>query len=165
MRGADIDISKHPLVNYNAIQNHRHGVSLGSIGCSLSHTIVYEKIIAEAIDFAMVFEDDVLIDDHTIEAMKNVPALVQQNSVTMLYYNCWHEIVFKKSEGKALPFEDMRLYEANNKYSLLSAAAYVITNGACKTMLEKRVFFFINAKVSSFGSMATNLAEGNISDK
>ncbi len=46
-----------------AVIKNGKSLSLGELGCALSHRQIYEKIINENIDYALVFEDDIEIQD------------------------------------------------------------------------------------------------------
>lgn len=61
-RGFDMDI--HP--SYNGRKRRRYfGKDLtgGEMGCLLSHRSIYERIVRDGISEALIFEDDVIIDD------------------------------------------------------------------------------------------------------
>lgn len=55
-----IDLSK-------VINRKKRNISLGEIGCSLSHVKVYSKIINNNIPYSLILEDDVIFDDRLAE--------------------------------------------------------------------------------------------------
>lgn len=46
--------------------------SIGEIACALSHRLVYQKIIDEKIDFAVVLEDDVMIKEYFFDVVREL---------------------------------------------------------------------------------------------
>ncbi|KGA60058.1 glycosyltransferase 25 family protein [Proteus vulgaris] len=47
---------------------HQHGMTHGVLGCSLSHIKIYEKMIKDNIDIALILEDDALLNENIIES-------------------------------------------------------------------------------------------------
>ena len=76
---ADFDIAELKEKNiYNealAIKHERHGhpLSPGMIGCSWSHKLIYEDIIANNFEKVMILEDDIVINQNN---MKLVPQIL-----------------------------------------------------------------------------------------
>ena len=46
-----------------------YNLTIGEMGCYLSHGECWRRIIAEALDFAIVLEDDLVLDDGTVEPL------------------------------------------------------------------------------------------------
>lgn len=44
----------------------------GEIGCTLSHKFLYEKIVNENIEQALIFEDDIIIHPHFLETLQEI---------------------------------------------------------------------------------------------
>ena len=52
-------------------------LTLGEIGCSLSHLHIYQHMVKENIPIALVLEDDTVLDDHIHEVLQ---ALIENNT-------------------------------------------------------------------------------------
>lgn len=67
---------------------HRHTrgrrLSNGEIGCYLSHYLLWEKIIAENIECALIFEDDAKWDDDLAESVADIMAAKQEWGLCLL---------------------------------------------------------------------------------
>jgi glycosyl transferase family 25 len=57
-----------------SIKNFGRELTLGELGCALSHIAIYKKMIAEKIEVAIVFEDDITIESD----FKNVIASINK---------------------------------------------------------------------------------------
>ena len=51
---------------------------LGAIGCSLSHLLVYRQMIEKGISYALIFEDDVIVDDSFNERIKEIENFINK---------------------------------------------------------------------------------------
>lgn len=73
--GRQFDVLNHP--NYNAnkrLRSFGKHMSGGEIGCLLSHKKIYERMVKNQIDRALIFEDDIIIHDafkSTLEEIEN----------------------------------------------------------------------------------------------
>ncbi len=57
-------LSKEKIEKYFDIEffnNRKSYYSLGMVGCTLSHYLLYKKIVKEKIPFALILEDDMVI--------------------------------------------------------------------------------------------------------
>ncbi len=134
--GKDIDMQNEPRINYEKVKKYPNWLTPNMIGCGLSHIKVYEKIVEQNLDFAIIFEDDVVLGNDFREILENIPKVIDNNCAMLLYYQSWDIIKLQVKSGKAL-WGDYNVYEVDGKYRLISTGAYVITKAACKTMLEK----------------------------
>lgn len=60
-RGEEANLAYDDAV---ALKENGRSLSFGERGCSLSHRVIYEKIVKEHIPFALVFEDDAKIPEN-----------------------------------------------------------------------------------------------------
>lgn len=70
-----------------ALKTCRRPLTLGEIGCSLSHLFLYKKMVEEGIEEAIIFEDDIVINDHFAEvytSLKNSQDLPLENAILFL---------------------------------------------------------------------------------
>lgn len=71
--GRKFGMSSHP--NYNRAKRLKYfGRELkgGELGCTLSHKVAYQKMLAENIDQAIIFEDDVVLYDGFIDTIQAI---------------------------------------------------------------------------------------------
>lgn len=117
----------------NAIKS-SHILTPGAIGCALSHYFIYKEIIKRDVPFALVLEDDVQFNsDVTLEILETIGQSIQQNEISLLYYQSWNPLqLIKKTEQK--------LHIKYSKYTPLdiaqpiTTAAYFIGKEACKNL-------------------------------
>lgn len=79
----NVDSIKHRLTNDQRKIQRNEGISPAEIGCFLSHYKIWEKIVAEAIPFSLVLEDDSVQHDIFFE-------VVQQIVASKYYWNIVH---------------------------------------------------------------------------
>lgn len=76
VNGHALDIEN--LESYDGIKRRRYfgrDLKPGEVGCLLSHRKVYEKMVAENIECAAVFEDDVSFADDCAEVLRALPKM------------------------------------------------------------------------------------------
>ena len=79
--GADLDFEDIPLTDESrrrlikseaaGVRTRDEDLTLGAVGCYLSHLKVWELIVEKNIDYALVFEDDVMLPSYTAERVVN----------------------------------------------------------------------------------------------
>lgn len=57
-----------------------YNLTIGEMGCYLSHVECWRRIIAEALDFAIVLEDDLVLDDGFPEAIAEIEQLTHTHA-------------------------------------------------------------------------------------
>jgi glycosyl transferase family 25 len=111
-------------------------------GCALSHNKVYAKMQESADEFALVLEDDVLIEEenfrHLLVALENI---ADNNAITLLtYFWCREGSLELKAANTPIPLKGKK-----NKYSFCNpseihgigrAAAYVLSKQCAKKILN-----------------------------
>ncbi|QHB18207.1 glycosyltransferase family 25 protein [Mannheimia pernigra] len=112
-------------------------LTLGEIGCALSHIKMYEHIVANNIPEAIILEDDAIVSLYFKQILKDVLRKVPAR----------REIIFF-DHGKAKVFPIMRsLVERyrlarylkpskNSKRSIIRTTAYLITQDGAKKLLK-----------------------------
>jgi glycosyl transferase, family 25 len=114
------------------------GLSAGTAGAALSHLRVYQKILADGLDRALVLEDDVMLPADLASLAEAVADQLSGAEVGLLSYDSPNpcqmspEGATELSSGRvlALPI-DIRQPQ--------SAGAYVITREACERMAKSVV--------------------------
>ena len=74
--GRQFDVLNHP--NYAPSQRLRYfgkHITGGEIGCLLSHKNIYQKMINENINRALIFEDDVIIHDGFLKTLREIQTI------------------------------------------------------------------------------------------
>ena len=97
------ELNRHFDAQLNRLQYHKT-LTAGEIGCYLSHRKTWSKIIEENLDFALVLEDDFILNGQ-IEKMFATVATIDQP---------WHciklaEYPIKRKELSSLPLTDFNL--------------------------------------------------------
>jgi len=115
----------------------KYGVVMSKyeICCALSHRKVYEKIIHDGIEKALILEDDAYFLSSTSEIIKSIEKI---NTYDLLYL--YHGKAKKSLIYKGLPF-NYRLHKypkpgKNSKRAIIYGVAYVITKQAAARLLE-----------------------------
>ncbi len=134
--GKDINLDSDPRINYEEVKKFPNWLTPNMIGCGLSHIKAYEKVIEDNLDFAIIFEDDVVLGSDFRKIMDNISQIIEDNCAILLYYQSWDTITLELNSGKAL-WGEYNVYEVDGRFRINSTGAYIITNAACKTMLEK----------------------------
>lgn len=111
-------------------------LSNGEIGCALSHSEIYKKIITENIERALILEDDVIIDFGFNQIIGNVAKLPQDWDCVLLCY--YRNSAFKRSYFYSVRGQ-IRLTDSYKSVRFIdvmhSTAGYLINrNGAMKIL-------------------------------
>lgn len=97
-------------------------MTLGAIGCSLSHLSVYRQMIEMNIPYALVFEDDIIIDDLFDERITEIESFINKEKKQVILLSA---LGFKANE-KGIFRRDCAM----------CADAYVITLPAARTIYK-----------------------------
>lgn len=122
-------------------------LSLSEKGCAMSHLRLYQHIIDQNLDYAVIMEDDVIPNDYAFEAINNLDAIKEH----------WDVINFSSDFGiRSLPGARKYCYKEDKSFYfqrlgmrndtldaifnlrrfIIYAACYVITKDACKKLVE-----------------------------
>lgn len=135
VNGSKLVLNKDERINYKTIQENAW-ITPNLIGCSLSHINIYQKIVDEGLDYALVLEDDIYLEKNFTSIITEIEKHIQPEQIIMLHYRCWEAIDLHKKDGLPLP-DNSYLFDVTAKYNLLSTAAYIVTKSAAKSMLQK----------------------------
>lgn len=87
-------------IDYNIIRkNLGRDMTTGEIGCALSHSLVYEKLVAENINQAIIMEDDAILSKEFGELVKS--ETLQQSNFDMIML---HHFKCRVIKNKLIPF-------------------------------------------------------------
>lgn len=114
-----------------AVKVFRHDLNYltkGEIGCALSHQDIYEKIISQNLDYALILEDDALLSDELKSFMPDFMRKIDKSS-NKVYLLQKANTVFLNRELKINA--KFSFYEA---YNAKCTHGYIITNQAARTL-------------------------------
>ena len=121
---------------YSPELNHkffRHDLSSGEIGCYLGHRKIWQHMVNENIERAIILEDDVIFHTHFPDVIKAFAAL---NDIEMVkFHNAEGDLAHQRN-----PLEN-DLFHVNYKKIPNCAAAYGLTkSGAEKLLTRDKIF-------------------------
>lgn len=117
--------------NYDAErarQLNRRDLSLGEIGCALSHLAIYKKMVDENIPLALIFEDDALIGSQFPEILERLVAQSIAEDETIMLLSHTHK--YSGWFGRKID-RNHRLVPAVEAYY---AHAYLVTLAAARKL-------------------------------
>jgi glycosyl transferase family 25 len=129
-------VSKNPL-----------WLSRGAIGCFLSHLNLYQKIVKEKLDVAVILEDDVIISDSFPSTLEKIQNSIKPDEVIMLYYQSWQPLKLLSDSEQNLG--ECSIYQPQDINQIITTGGYVITHNVAKNFLEK--VYPIDVSADSWG--------------
>lgn len=127
-----IDYNFYPK-NYGA----RSPLTLGEIGCAISHIKLYEHIINNNIPEAIIFEDDVFLHLYfkkiLMDALNKTP---KNKEILFLYHGKGKIFPFPKNLIERYKLAKYIKPSKSSKRCIIGAAAYLITCHGAKKLLE-----------------------------
>ncbi len=124
------------ICNFKALAQRPYIQLKGVYGCLLSHYSIYEKIVSDNIPYALILEDDVIIQPSIKATLSGIEAKIQHNEAVLLFSQNNHmPTVLSIQQSEHLPGK-YKLSYPMNPWALGSAAAYIITNAAARGMLK-----------------------------
>jgi glycosyl transferase family 25 len=120
----------------NAIKNNPRWLNRGAIGCALSHLFLYQKMIKENVEKAIVLEDDMLVNHDFLNIYNFLKDKRTTEEVIQLYYRALNEIKF--SDVNSIPINSK--FKIHEPYSLndipITTGCYYITKDACVKLVK-----------------------------
>lgn len=130
---AKVDYEFYPK-NYHA----KKGLTLGEIGCAMSHIKLYEHILENNIQEAIIFEDDVFLNFHFKSIINTALEKVSKNKeIIFLYHGKAKIFPFTKSLPERYKLAKYLTPSKNSKRTIISTAAYYLTNQGAKKLLKQ----------------------------
>ena len=138
------NVDKKYLANYNkaqAIQNCGRELTTGELGCNLSHQMVYKDLVESKHDFALVLEDDALVNLDIVEVLNSILEEKVQWDVVLLGYSkinkkMYSKINFQNPIGKSiLNIDNYSIGVVNRNYTS-GTVGYLISNNAAKKIID-----------------------------
>lgn len=124
---------------FNALPNN---LMVGEKGVFISHLRIYEKIIQENIQYAIIFEDDAIFcedfDKKLERIIQNMP-----NNTDILFFGGRFDAEFKMDEGTYLPISENIVAHKNIRWEQRNQSShdrtfhgYIISNNLAKKFLQ-----------------------------
>lgn len=115
----------------------------GMIGCSLSHYQVYQKMVAENIEFAFILEDDTRLSPQINKVLVEIEdklnkGLLDENEPILLYYQSKELVQFVHHKSVLLE-QGLGLYYPVDIWRPITTAAYIISL-SCATRLVNIIY-------------------------
>lgn len=130
--GRALDVDNPALVAPSLVASHRFPA--GVAGCALSHLRVYQTILTDGLDNALVLEDDVILPANLGSLVDDVGGHLSGAEVALINYDGVRRMSI---EGLASLRSGQVLVLPLDVRQPASAAAYLITRKACERMSEQ----------------------------
>jgi glycosyl transferase family 25 len=128
VNGDTLDVSKiNELYNFGDSSYHKH-MTRGELGCYLSHARAWQAIVDEQLDYAVILEDDILLQDHIQQGLEAITYIQQPWDVIKLA-----EAPAKRNAVHQIPAGDFSLI-TYNKVPSRTCAQVVSLSGARKLL-------------------------------
>jgi glycosyl transferase family 25 len=124
------------VCNFEELAKRPHIQHKGMYGCILSHYYIYEKIVANKLPYALILEDDVVIQAGIKAVLAELETKIQANEAILLFtQNNFMPTVLSEQNSETLPGKH-RLSYPMEPWALGSTAGYIISQAAAKGMLN-----------------------------
>jgi glycosyl transferase family 25 len=124
------------LCSIEAVRSNPTWLTKGAIGCALSHWRVYQQIVADDTDVALVLEDDVIFPPNFPQILDAIESQILDNEVILLYFQSFKKMIFA-SQNKTPLFGKYELASPTSLDGLGAAGAYLIKKQVAQQMAEK----------------------------
>ena len=114
----------------SAIEHLGRPLALGEIGCYLSHTNIWQKIIDDNIDIAFVIESDAVLSQETLRSCNVLLQSQNYKDLIMLYYRECYPSYWQKKKIT----QQSQLVKFSNKSACTTA--YLVNNLGARKLLK-----------------------------
>ncbi|MBS0848442.1 glycosyltransferase family 25 protein [Citrobacter sp. JGM124] len=115
------------FLNENVFDYGKNFMTNGEIGCALSHINLYKKIIDDDLKYALIIEDDAVLDDGLKELLLSFEKENKNEGIFLLTGG------FEYIENKKIDIGSFEFFPVN---TASMTTGYIITIGAAKKMLD-----------------------------
>lgn len=131
------DIQKSAIYdNSRAIKTH-WALSDGEIGCAVSHKNIYQKMVDENINDALILEDDVVVDNTLQSFIKNYKDIVPHTAELLFLGHRGFGFATIQNLFCRRGFVRWNTHTIGRNYKIIGGAyAYYITQAGAKKMLQ-----------------------------
>lgn len=121
--------------NFEELNKRPHLKHKGMYGCILSHYHIYQKIVNGGYPYALILEDDIVIQPGLKALLSVLETRIQPNEAVLLFsQNTSTPLVLSKQNSETLPTGHQLSYPME-PWAFGSTAGYVITREAAQGML------------------------------
>jgi glycosyl transferase family 25 len=117
-----------------AIEKNASWLNRGTIGACLSHYFIFKRIIELSLPSACIIEDDIIVDNNFDELLNKIDTVIREKHLMLLYYSSWNRIELE-TVNKSL-YGQYGLYRIRNIEGLNSSAGYIVSQDACKRLVD-----------------------------
>lgn len=154
------------LYNFSQSAYHKHLTS-GEIGCYLSHIRVWQKIVDEQLDYAVVLEDDVILQDNIQQGLAVIESIEQPWDIIKLA-----EVPIKRKVIRQYAVNNFSLVIYNKLpsgtcaqvVSLAGAKKLLALSGKIARPIDIELQYWWNINLSTFG-LKPYIVEANEAEK
>lgn len=136
---SDSDINKY-FDKKKASKRYHYNLTIGEIGCYLSHIKCWEKIVKDDLDFAVILEDDLVLNSNFKEVIEAIPSLGTNWHYLKLSCPFKHRPYKPVEQTKTRNGIDISLVKYNKPPT--GTVAQVVSREGAKRLLEKKPPFF-----------------------
>jgi glycosyl transferase, family 25 len=140
--GRDLDLQDPAIIHPSLLA--KNPFPAGTAGCALSHLRVYQKVIEDGLDHALVLEDDVTLPADLRTIADAVAPHLTGAEIALLNYGSPHTCRMSRAGSVPLPSSRLLALPIDVR-PLVNAAAYVITREACERMADRALPLRANA--------------------
>ncbi len=127
------EILRH--TDMEVVSRHRDWLSNRAIATSLSHRKVYEAIISDNVEVALILEDDARLLENFSSVLEAIPKRVKGSEVVLLHYISFAPLGLSTQSEVEL-VDGRKLMFPLHLEGVGSAAAYVITQAAARKLFD-----------------------------
>lgn len=137
------DLSEEEITGYytpDYYKNRPAYFTPGLAGCTISHYLLYKKIVSEKIDIAIILEDDMILDKNFAAIANKLSTVITNHEAIMFFYQSYINIPLAAST--VLPIDNkFNLYQVVSSFGIRSTGGYMITHETAKSLVEKLLPF------------------------
>ncbi|MBP6116417.1 MAG: glycosyltransferase family 25 protein [Neisseriaceae bacterium] len=119
----------------------------GEVGCALSHFSIYQKMVAEAMPYALILEDDVILPPNFMDVIEKLKPTIDKPFAKILSLGQANRITKKKSYHHVGPHHEYLAVSAFGTYAYLInlEAAKNLTQALLPIRYEADMFFYFRS--------------------
>ncbi len=123
------------ICDFEELEKRPHIMRKGMYGCILSHYGIYQRIVAENFPYALILEDDIVVQPGFKAVLDDLESRIQPNEAVLLFsQNNFMPTVFSKQHAENLANNHLLAYPME-PWALGSTAGYIISKAAAQGML------------------------------
>ena len=141
MDGKSLQDEQLKLVDYDfypQICGSSRKLTLGEIGCAMSHIKVYQKIIDEKIEIAIILEDDAIVSNHFLLIVNDIiRKITKRAEICFLDHDKAKSWLLKRMLIQRYKLARYVTPRKKSKRCIICATAYFLTLSGAQKLLDK----------------------------